>query len=426
MKERIAVIDGVRTPYCKAPGILKDCEADELGAFVVRELLARMPVKPEEVDELIFGNVIQPPHLANIARIIAVKGGLPVSTPAYTVNRNCASGMESVVTAYNKMQTGEAKIIIAGGAESMSNTPILFPKKMRDFLLGISKAKTFFGKLSKLFTLRPSFFKPTLPAIFDPLCDLNMGQTAENVAKDFHISRKEQDEFSLNSQKRAAKASEEGKFKEEVIPFPIGPKYEKVQIEDDGIRKDSTLEGLGKLKPAFEPITGTVTAGNSSQITDGAVSLLLMTESEAKKRGLKPLGYVREYATAALDPSRMGLGPAYAISKLLDKTGLNLKDIDLIEINEAFASQVIGVVRALASDEFAKKNLGRDRAVGQIDLEKLNVNGGAIALGHPIGASGARLILSLLKELKRQGKKRGIASLCIGGGQGEAALLEVE
>ncbi len=426
MKERIAVIDGVRTPFCKGPGVLKDCEADELGAFVVRELLARSPVKGEEIDELIFGNVIQPPHLANIARIIAVKGGLPVSVPAFTVNRNCASGMEAVTSALNKIQSDEAKIIIAGGAESMSHTPILFPKKMRDFLLGMSKAKTFTAKIARLFSLRPSFFKPSLPGIFDPLCDLSMGQTAENVARDLKVTRKDQDEFSLNSHNRAVKAQEEGKFKEEIVPMPIAPKYEKVQIDDDGVRKGGTLEGLAKLKPVFEPITGTVTAANSSQITDGAVSLLLMGESEAKKRGLKPLGYVREYATGALDPSRMGLGPVYAISKLLDKTGLNLSDIDLIEINEAFAAQVIGVVRALASDEYCKKNLGKDKAVGQIDYEKLNVNGGAIALGHPIGASGARLILTLLKELKRRGKNRGIASLCIGGGQGEAVILEVE
>lgn len=426
MKERIAVIDGVRTPFCKAGGVLKDCEADDLGAFVVRELLARSTVKSEEVDEVIFGNVIQPPHLANIARIIAVKGGLPVSIPAFTVNRNCASGMEAVTSAYNKILNDEAKIIIAGGSESMSHTPILFPKKMRDFLLGMSKAKSFMAKLKVLFTLRPSFFKPSLPGIFDPLCDLNMGQTAENVARDLKVTRKDQDEFSLRSQDLAAKAQEGGKFAEEIIAIPVPPKNEKVQSIDDGVRKGGSLDSLAKLKPAFEPITGTVTAASSSQITDGAVSLLLMRESEARKRGLTPIGYIKDYSYAALDPSRMGLGPVYAISKLLDQNGLKMDDIDLIEINEAFAAQVLGVVRALASDEYCKKNLGKDKAVGQIDINKLNVNGGAIALGHPVGASGARLILTLLKELKRRGKNKGIATLCVGGGQGQGILLEAK
>jgi acetyl-CoA acyltransferase len=331
-----------------------------------------------------------------------------------------------VASAYNKILNDEAKIIIAGGSESMSHTPILFPKAMRDFLLGMSKAKTFGAKLKTLLTLRPSFFTPHLPGIFDPLCDLNMGQTAENIARDLKITRKEQDEFSLRSQNLAAKAQDEGKFAEEIIPIPVPPKNDKVQAFDDGVRKGGTLETFSKLKPAFEPITGTVTAGSSSQITDGAVSLLLMRESEAKQRGLTPLGFISDYSYAALDPSRMGLGPVYAISKLLDQNNLKLEDIDLIEINEAFASQVLGVMRALASDEYCKKYLNKDKPVGQIDINKLNVNGGAIALGHPVGASGARLVLTLLKELKRSGKNKGIATLCVGGGQGQAVLLEVK
>ncbi len=426
MKERIAVIDGVRTPFCKAGGVLKDYEADSLGAIVVRELLARVSVKPEEVDELIFGNVLQPPHQANIARIIAVKGGLPVKTPAFTVNRNCASGMESVASSINKILNEEAKIIIAGGTESMSNVPILFPKKMRDFLFGMTKAKSFIEKLKRLFSLRPSFFKPSTPSLFDPLCDLSMGQTAEIIARDFKISRKDQDEFSIRSQERAVKAQEEGIFAQEIVPVPIPPKFDRMQVVDDGIRKGGTLEAMSKLKPVFERETGNVTAGNSSQITDGAVSLLLMRESEAKKRGLQPLGYISNYSYAALDPARMGLGPVYAITKILDKTGLTLDDLDLVEINEAFAGQVMACVRALASDDYAKHYLGRDKAVGNLDYDKLNVNGGAVALGHPIGASGARLILTLLKELKRRGKNRGLATLCVGGGQGEAVVVEVK
>jgi acetyl-CoA acyltransferase len=426
MKERIAVIDGIRTPFCKAGGQFRDLEADDLGAVVIKELLARSPVPAEEISEVIFGNVIQPSHAANIARVLSIKGGIPEHVPAFTVNRNCASGMEAVASSMNKILNDEASIIIAGGTESMSRSPILFGNEMRRFLIEFSKAKSLWKRIKLFFSLRPRFFAPILPAIADPTCDMSMGQTAELVARDFKITRQEQDEFGAMSQQRAAKAQEEGKFIEEIIPVPIPPKFNTMQKEDDGIRKDTTVDGLSKLKPAFDPITGSVTAGTSSQITDGAVALLLMRESEAKKRGLKPLGYVSAYSYAALDPRRMGLGPAFAISKLLDKTGLSLKDIDLIEINEAFAAQVIAVERALASEEFAKTKLKKEKPVGVIDRNKLNVNGGAIALGHPIGASGARIILSLLKELKRRGGKKGIASLCVGGGQGQAVLLEVE
>ena len=253
-----------------------------------------------------------------------------------------------------------------------------------------------------------------------------MGQTAENVSRDFKVSRDEQDKFSLMSfQERAYKATQAGILGEEIVPVPIPPSNQKMQSQDDGPRANQTLKALAELKPVFEKVTGTVTAGNASQVTDGAAAMLLMRESKAKELGLKPIGYLREYAAVGVDPSRMGMGPAYAITKLLDKTGLKLSDIDLIEINEAFAAQVLAVVKALASPEFARKELGRDTPLGEIDLEKLNVNGGAVALGHPLGASGTRLVLTLLKELKRRNKKTGIASLCVGGGQGQAVLLEV-
>ena len=424
MKERIAVIDGIRTPFCKSGGVFRNWEADDLGAFVVRELLARIEIPGDDIDELIFGNVIQPPHATNIARVLAVKGGLPIKVPAFTVNRNCASGMEAITTSANKMLVGEADIIIAGGTESMSNFPILFNKKAREFLMKFSKAKSFKDKLKMLLSFRPSFLMPEIPAIADPLCAMTMGQTAELVARDFHITREEQDEFALLSQQRASKARAEGKFADEIIPVPSTPSFS-VQEHDDGIRDDSTLEGLLKLRPAFEKVTGSVTAGNSSQVTDGAAAVLLMPESRAKELGLDPLGYVREYSYAALDPRRMGLGPAYAIAKILDKTEMNLKDFDLVEINEAFAAQVIGVERALASKEFNERELNRSDPVGVLDREKLNVNGGAIALGHPIGVSGTRLVLTLLKELRRRNQNVGLATLCVGGGQGEAVVLEV-
>lgn len=426
MKERIAIVDGIRIPFCKAGGLLRDYEADDLGAFVVKELMARSNVPKEKVDELIFGNVIQPPNATNIARIVSVKGGMPVRMPAYTVNRNCASGMEALTSAYNKIQEGDADIVIVGGTESMSNFPVLFKNKMRDFLMRFNKAKGWKQKLAALFGFRPSLLVPQVPEIADPLCGLNMGQTAEVLAREFKVSRAEQDKFALMSQERSMKAIKDGKFADEIVPIPLPPKYATMQAVDDGPRDNQTLEALNKLKPVFDKITGTVTAGNSSQVTDGAVALLVMRESKAKELGLKPLGYVTDYSYAACDPSRMGLGPVYAISKLLDKTGMRLSDFDLIEINEAFAGQVLAVVKAAASPEFAKKELGRDQPLGEISLDKLNVNGGAVALGHPVGASGARLVLTLLRELKRRNLKKGLATLCVGGGQGEAVKVEID
>ena len=423
-KERIAIIEGLRTPFCKAGGVFKDWEAEDLGAFVVKELMERVDVSAEEIDELIFGNVLQPPHASNIARVVAVKGGLPVKVPAFTVNRNCASGLEAITTSANEIWNGEASIIIAGGTESMSNFPVLFGKKMRDWLREFSKAKNWKEKLKSMATLRFSFFAPEIPSISDPLCGMSMGQTAEVLAREFRITREEQDAYALLSQQRSAKALDEGKLAEEIIPIPAPPSYQ-MQLVDDGIRRGQTAEALAKLKPAFDKITGTVTAGNSSQVTDGAAALLLMRESEAKKRNLKPLGYLRDYAFAGLEPKRMGLGPVFATSKLLQKTGMTVNDFDLIEINEAFAAQVIAVEKAFASKEFAKKELNRDAALGEIDRARLNVNGGAISLGHPIGVSGARLVLTILKELRRRNKNRGLVTLCVGGGQGEAAIVEV-
>lgn len=424
--ERIAIVEGIRTPFCRSGGVLRDMEADDIGAYIVQELLARTEISPEKVDELVFGNVIQPPPLANIARIVAVKGGLPVKTPAYTVNRNCASGLEAIVNGADKISMGRDEIVIAGGTESMSNFPISIKKGYRDFLQRLMKAKTWKQRLGALISFRPGLLVPEFPEIADPLCSLSMGQTAEILAREFKIDQLEQDKFALSSQLRAAKAIADGLFNQEVVPMPIPPNYDLVQMTDDGARAGQTLEALNKLKPAFDKFTGTVTAGNSSQVTDGAAAVLLMKESQAKALGYTPLGYIRDYAEVGLQPSRMGLGPAFAISKLLKQSNLGLESIDLIEINEAFAVQVLACVKALASDSFAKKELGRDSAVGEISLDKLNVNGGAIALGHPLGASGTRLVITLLRELKRQNKKIGIASLCIGGGQGQAILLEVE
>lgn len=425
-KKRLAIVSGIRTPFCKGGGILKDLLADDLGAFAVKELAARSQFDPELIDEVILGNVLQPVHATNIARVIAVKAGLPEKIPAFTVNRNCSSGMEAVVTAGNKILVGDASIILVGGVESMSNVPILFSSKMRDFLMSFNKAKTFAEKLKVFTRFRPSLLTPQLPGMNDPLCGLSMGQTAEKIVRDLRVSRLEQDQFALESQQKAWKAIQSGRLAEEIVPIPLPPDYSRFQQIDDGPRENQTLEALQKLKPVFDPVTGSVTAGNSSQVTDGAAALFIMSEEKAKELGLKPLGYLLDYAVAGLDPSRMGLGPVFAIAKLLDKTRVDLGKIDLFEINEAFAGQVLAVLKASASEEFGKKYLNRDKALGEIDRNKLNVNGGAIAIGHPLGASGARLILTLLLELKKQGKRLGVAALCIGGGQGEACLLEVE
>ncbi len=425
MRERIAIINGLRTPFCKAGGIFKGWEAEDLGAFAVKELLARVDLDPKSVDELVFGNVMQPPHATNVARVLAVKGGLSVEVPAFTVNRNCASGLESITTSMNKILLGIANVMIAGGTESMSNFPVLFNKKARNFMQKLSKSKTFKQKLSTFLSFRPSMLMPEIPGIADPLCSLTMGQTAEILSREFHVTRLDQDEFALMSQNRAAKAQEDGRLSEEIIPIPAPPQFE-IQEQDDGIRHDTTMEGLSKLRPAFDKLTGTVTAGNASQVTDGAAAVLLMRESQAKELGIEPLGYIVDYAAAALEPSKMGLGPVYAIAKVLERVKKELSDMDLIEINEAFAVQVIACERALASDEFAKRELGRSNAVGKIDRDRLNVNGGAVALGHPVGVSGTRLVITLLRELRRRGKQTGLVSMCIGGGQGEAAILEVE
>ncbi len=425
MKERIAIVDGIRTPFCKAMGVFGSLKADDLGAFVVRELIQRVQVSPDDYSEVILGNVMCPSHAYNVARVISVKGGMPIHVPAISVSRNCASGMEALVIAAQRIELGLGDTYLAGGVESMSHVPVEYNEKMRSWLFKMQKAKSMSQQLKLLSKFRPSFLAPVVPAIGDPLCGKTMGETAEILASDFHITRQQQDEYALNSQKRAARATNEGTMQEEILPIPCSKSSEMQKI-DDGIREDQTLEQLAKLRPAFNKLTGTVTAGNSSQVTDGACALVLMKESKAKKLKLKPLGYLTAYAFAGLDPARMGYGPAFATSKLMKETGLTLEDFDLIEINEAFAAQVLAVRAAMASDKFCKEKLGRDKAIGEIDLEKLNVDGGAIALGHPLGASGARITLTLLKELKRRGLRRGLATLCVGGGQGEAVALEVD
>ncbi|MGE4170013.1 MAG: acetyl-CoA C-acyltransferase [Candidatus Margulisiibacteriota bacterium] len=430
MKERLAIVSGIRTPQTKAGGLFSAILADDLGAIPVKEVLARTGLDPKLIDEVILGNVSQPAHAANIARVVALKAGLPVSTPAFTVHRNCASGFESITSAANKIFAGEAEIILAGGTESMSNIPLLYNPAATTWFAQAAKAKTTTQKLKHFLKLRPSFFfKPKIglvEGLTDPTCGLIMGLTAENLARDFAIPREVQDQFALESHQKASKAQSAGTFDAEMVPVPVPPQFKTTQTQDDGPRATQTLEALAKLKPYFDRNYGSVTVGNACPITDGAAAVIVMSESKAKAMGYTPLGYVRAYAYAGLDPSRMGLGPVFATAKVLNQTGLSMQDIDLIELNEAFAVQVLANIKAFESDSFAQTHLGQSKAVGALDPSLLNVNGGGIALGHPVGMTGTRLVITLLHELRRRGKHRGLATLCIGGGQGGSLILETE
>ena len=424
MKERIAIIDGLRSPIAKANGKLNDISADTLGSIITKELVLRNDLDYKQFDEVIMGNVAQPANAANIARVMAIRAGFPQSTPAYTVHRNCASGMQSISSAIEKINSNQGDLYLVGGMESMSNIPLLYSDEFRSFITKFTYSKSISEKFKLLTTFRLNFLKPTIGLISgltDPISGKIMGITAENLANEFKISRAAQDEYALNSHKKAQKAIEAGVFKDEI--HPIMTKNVSM-IDDDGVRFNQTMESLSKLNPIFIKDGGTVTAGNSSQVSDGACSLIVCTESKAKELNLEPIGFISDYSYAGLDAHRMGLGPIYATKKLFDKTGITLKDIDLIEMNEAFAAQIIANLEAFKSEGFCQKTFNSS-ALGEIDESILNVNGGAIALGHPVGMSGARIVLTALKELKRRNKNKALASLCIGGGQGAAFLLEI-
>ncbi len=427
-KERIAVIDGIRSPMGKAGGMLKSMQADELGTIVLKELLARLPFEKRLIDEVIVGNVSQPAHAANIAKVISIYAGLPKCTPAFTVHRNCASGMEAVSSGIARMLSGDGKIFIAEGVESMSNIPLLLSKEMTGFFEKMMRAKTLPQKLSILASFRISHLKPIIAltlGLTDPTNGLIMGLTAENIAKDFGISREAQDEFSAKSHNLAEKATKNGTFAQEIIPVCANKKTGDMLETDEGIRENQTVDKLAKLKPYFDKPHGTVTVGNSSQITDGACALAITTESNAKEMGLQVLGYIKDYAYMGCDPSRMGLGPVLATTKLFKRYNMTMKDVGLVEINEAFAAQVIGCMKAFESKSFYDKNMEGQNPLGAIDPNILNVNGGAVALGHPVGMTGTRLLLTILKEMKRRNVGTGLATLCVGGGQGASFILEL-
>lgn len=421
----VYIVDGARTPFLKSRTAPNPLSNADLAVAAGQALLMRQPFSPEDIDQVIVGSTIPNPNETNIGRIVALRVGCGNAVPGMTVMRNCASGLQALDTAACQIMLGKSDLILAGGTDAMSQAPLLFNEDMTRWLAYFFAAKTVPEKLTLLTKLRPHFFKPVisiLKGLTDPVVGINMGQTAENVAYEFNITRKEMDEYAMQSQLRTARAQEEKAFDAEIAAIcdPRGNAFD----SDDGVRRDTTLEKLAKLKPFFDKKYGQITAGNSSQITDGAAMLILASKDAVERYKLPVLAKIVDCQWGALDPAFMGLGPVHAISKLLKKQRLGLNDIDYWEINEAFAAQVLGCVRAFESETYCKDKLGLSGALGTIDMARLNVNGGAIAIGHPVGASGARIILHLAHLLRKEGAKRGVASLCIGGGQGGAMLIE--
>jgi acetyl-CoA acetyltransferase family protein len=409
------IVEGKRTPFCKMGTLLAEESPASLGVAASKGVLTESALDLDLVDEVIFGCVGQPADQMNVSRIIGVRAGIPQRVPAVTVHRNCASGFEAITSACEKASAGKGNIFLVGGTESMSQMPLLCSRSTSKKFFTLFGSKSIKSKVASLLKFRPSDLMPKVSlrmGLDDPLSGINMGETAELLARELGISRKAQDIYSFLSHGKAMLAR--NKMAEEISPLYasndncINSPSGIVVKEDNGIRKDSTIEKLNRLRPIFDAREGTVTAGNSSQVTDGAVALLLMTEEALNKTGYSPIAKITNYAYSGCDPKRMGLGPVSAINKLR----VDIKNIDLIEINEAFAAQVLACKKLI------------EETTGEIPDEKLNINGGAIALGHPVGASGARIVLTLSKELKRQGLKRGLASLCVGGGQGAAIELE--
>ncbi|UOF02139.1 thiolase family protein [Bdellovibrio reynosensis] len=440
----VVLVEGVRTPFAKAGTKLKKVHPAELGKVALKQLIAQTNLDVNSVDEVIIGNTGNPPDAVNISRVVALNAGIPLKTSAYTVHRNCASALESITNGFEKIKSGTMDIVIAGGTESMSQMPTLPPKKHQEIYEKLFAAKGPKQALPLLWKLlkadmnqikallqgnmRSEYFPQisVMLGLTDPFVGINMGQTAEILAKEWGLSREMQDRFALRSHMLASKAMKDGRLKDEITPLYLSPEFKEVVSEDIGPRDTQTMEALAKLKPFFDKATGSITAGNSCPITDGAAMVLLMSREKAEALGYKPLATIRSYGFAGLEPERMGLGPAYASPLALKRAGLGMKDIGLVELNEAFAAQVMACQKAMDSDKFAQEKLGLNSKVGEIRDDILNVNGGAIAFGHPVGATGTRIVLTLAKEMKRRNVQYGLSTLCIGGGQGGALILENE
>lgn len=424
----VVIVAGIRTPLGKISGAFDALSAVDLGALALREVLARSAVNCDDIDQVIIGNVIQPAEATNIARVIALTAGLSYAVPAHTVHRNCASGMQAITDAAEKIQLGRSDVVIAGGVESMTHAPLLFHDRFRAAMSKFPKARTLQQKIPVIADIAKAPWKPRfalLEGLTDSTIGLGMGQTAEVLAREFSISRQEQDEFSLQSHQRAASAWDDGWYDNEVMHLFAAPSFKGIH-RDEGIRSAQSMQALSKLKAVFDRPLGTVTAGNSSQITDGAAMLILTRREKAEAEEWPVLGSLHDWAYSGCDPKRMGLGPVFASHQLLHSNALKMSDMARVEINEAFAVQVLACLKAMDSTAFAEQQ-GWAEKLGSPHMEHLNVHGGAIALGHPVGMTGARLILTLLRQLREDvDGGLGLASLCVGGGQGAAVLLSSE
>jgi len=420
----VFIVDGSRTPFIRARGIPGPFAAADLAVYAARPLLARQPFAPADIDEVILGCIMPAPEEANIARVVSLRLGCGAKVPAWTVQRNCGSGMQAIVSGALDIQAGRSELVLAGGTESMSHAPLLLSQEMSTWLGGLASARDIPAKLRALARFRPGLLKPVialLKGLTDPVVGMNMGQTAEVLANKFNLSREQLDAYAVQSHLRLQAAREQGRLEEiEVIYDSKGQFYD----HDDGVRPDSSVEKLARLKPVFDRGFGRVTAGNSSQITDGAAWVILAGEKAVRKYGLPVMGRIIDSEWAGLLPQQMGLGPVHAMTPILKRNKLSVDDIEYWEINEAFAAQVLACRAAWVDNAYCRKELHLRSAPGEIHFDRLNVDGGAIALGHPVGTSGARIVLHLCHTLEQKNAIRGIASLCIGGGQGGAVLIE--
>lgn len=421
----VYVVDGARTPFLKAKNAPGPFAASDLATIAGRALLARQPFAADELDEVILGCASPSPDEVNIGRVVSLRMGCGQNVPGWTVMRNCASGMQALDSAITNIQAGRSQLVLAGGVDALSRAPLLFSDAMVRWLSGWYAAKSFGQRATALAKFKLGYLAPVIgivKGLTDPVVGLMMGQTAENLAWRFGITREDMDAYSVRSHQRLAAAHDAGYFNDEMVPL-IDEKGG-VYTYDDGLRRDSSLPNLAKLKPFFDKKYGRVTPGNSSQVTDGASWLILASEKAVQDHGLQPIGRISDSQWAGLAPEQMGLGPVHAVTPILQRHGWGLNDLDAWELNEAFAAQVLGCLRAWNDEAYCREQLGLDSTLGPIDESKLNIDGGAVAMGHPVGASGARIVLHLLHVLRRTGGKRGIASICIGGGQGGAMLVE--
>jgi acetyl-CoA acyltransferase len=421
----VAVVAGCRTPFAKGGTAYRDLTALDLARTCVREIVERTEIDPGAVDLVVMGQVIPSVKAPNLAREVVLTAGMPPSVPAHTVNRACASANQAIVDVASEILQGNAEIGIAGGAESLSDVPILHSRNMARAFVAASRAKSMGQRVRAFSSVRLRDLAPDAPAIAEPSTGLTMGQSAEKMARENGITREEQDLIAFQSHQKAADATDDGRLGRELVPVLPPPRYEPAIVADNLLRRDTTLETLAALPPVFDRRYGTVTAGNSSPLTDGAAAVVLMSEARAAREGMEPLAFIRSWAFAAVDPGgQLLMGPALAIPRALDRAGLTLADIGIIEMHEAFAAQVLSNIQALESDEWARENLGRPQAVGKVDRSRLNLSGGSIAIGHPFGATGARVTTTLANEMARRGARYGLLSVCAQGGLGFAMVLE--